>query len=138
MKLGLGALALGLCAAAQAAQPVITNLTWAGAAPKLTIQSDLNFTNLIQCSTNLSQTNWVTLTSYFVTQSPYTDVQVGAPPAACRFYRVKMPRLSIVAPTNTVLIPAGSLTIGDTLDGDTNALPLHTVYVSAFYMETYR
>ena len=64
-------------------------------------------------------------------------MHVGAPPAACRFYRVKMPRLSIVAPTNTVLIPAGSLTIGDTLDGDTNALPPHTTSVSAFCMEPY-
>ena len=33
------------------------------------------------------------------------------------------------------LIPAGSFTMGDTLDGVTSALPLHTVYVSAFYMD---
>ncbi len=35
------------------------------------------------------------------------------------------------------LIPAGSFTMGDSLDGDTNALPLHTVNVSAFYMDKY-
>ena len=33
------------------------------------------------------------------------------------------------------LIPAGNFTMGDTLDGDMSALPLHSVYVSAFYMD---
>lgn len=46
-----------------------------------------------------------------------------------------------VSPTNIVsgmsLIPAGSFTMGDSLDGDVNALPLHSVYVSAFYMDRY-
>ncbi len=41
-------------------------------------------------------------------------------------------------PINMVLIPAGSFTMGDNLDGDTSsALPLHTVFVSAFYMDRY-
>jgi hypothetical protein len=40
-------------------------------------------------------------------------------------------------PSGMALIPAGSFTMGDSLDGDTNALPLHTVYVSAFYMDKY-
>jgi formylglycine-generating enzyme required for sulfatase activity len=35
------------------------------------------------------------------------------------------------------LIPAGSFTMGDNLDGESDALPLHTVYVSAFYMDQY-
>src|ERR1019366_1238886 len=33
------------------------------------------------------------------------------------------------------LIPAGSFTMGDTLDGESDAIPT-TVYVSAFYMDT--
>jgi formylglycine-generating enzyme len=41
------------------------------------------------------------------------------------------------APTGMVLIPAGSFTMGDTLDGDLSALPPHTVHVSAFYMDPY-
>jgi formylglycine-generating enzyme len=37
-----------------------------------------------------------------------------------------------------VLIPAGSFQMGDDLgDGWTNELPVHTVYVSAFYMDKY-
>lgn len=38
-------------------------------------------------------------------------------------------------PAGTVLIPAGSFTMGDTLDGETDALPV-TTYVSGFYMDT--
>jgi formylglycine-generating enzyme required for sulfatase activity len=37
------------------------------------------------------------------------------------------------APTGFALIPAGVFTMGDALDGDSNA-PTHTVTVSAFYM----
>jgi formylglycine-generating enzyme required for sulfatase activity len=40
-----------------------------------------------------------------------------------------------VAPSGMVLIPAGSFQMGDTLDGESDALPLHVVYVSAFYMD---
>jgi len=39
-----------------------------------------------------------------------------------------------------VLIPAGSFTMGNCMDpgeGDSDELPLHTVYVSAFYMDRY-
>ncbi|HXR47372.1 MAG TPA: SUMF1/EgtB/PvdO family nonheme iron enzyme [Candidatus Limnocylindrales bacterium] len=38
-------------------------------------------------------------------------------------------------PPGMALIPAGSFTNGDTLDGETDAIPA-TVYVSAFYMDT--
>jgi formylglycine-generating enzyme required for sulfatase activity len=41
-------------------------------------------------------------------------------------------------PFGMALIPAGSFTMGDCMDdGDFFALPLHTVYVSAFYMDKY-
>ncbi|HZL77742.1 MAG TPA: SUMF1/EgtB/PvdO family nonheme iron enzyme [Candidatus Limnocylindrales bacterium] len=48
-----------------------------------------------------------------------------------------------VAPSGMALIPAGSFTMGDSLNdwptnsGPSNELPLHTVYVSAFYMDKY-
>jgi formylglycine-generating enzyme required for sulfatase activity len=42
------------------------------------------------------------------------------------------------APSGMALIPAGSFTMGDTFnEGWSNELPLHTVYVSAFYMDQY-
>jgi formylglycine-generating enzyme required for sulfatase activity len=40
-------------------------------------------------------------------------------------------------PTNMVFIPSESFTMGDSLDGNSSALPLHTVIVSAFYMDKY-
>ena len=43
----------------------------------------------------------------------------------------------IVAPAGMVLIPAGEFQMGDSLDGMNNALPVHTVYLDAFYMDIY-
>jgi formylglycine-generating enzyme required for sulfatase activity len=40
-------------------------------------------------------------------------------------------------PLRMSLIPAGLFTMGDTLDSDPKALPLHTVYVSGFYLDRY-
>ena len=43
------------------------------------------------------------------------------------------------APSGMTLIPAGSFTMGNCMspsEGDSYELPLHTVYVSAFYMDT--
>ena len=37
--------------------------------------------------------------------------------------------------TSMAIIPAGSFMMGDNLDGDSSALPVHAVYVSTFYME---
>jgi formylglycine-generating enzyme required for sulfatase activity len=39
--------------------------------------------------------------------------------------------------TNMVLIPAGNFIMGDNLDDDTKSQPVHTNYVSAFYMDKY-
>jgi formylglycine-generating enzyme required for sulfatase activity len=43
------------------------------------------------------------------------------------------------APAGMALIPAGSFTMGDCMgDGYSGELPLHAVYVSAFYMDKYK
>ena len=40
------------------------------------------------------------------------------------------------APTGMVLIPAGSFQMGDTFkEGDSDEIPVHTVFVSAVYMD---
>ncbi len=41
------------------------------------------------------------------------------------------------APAGMALIPAGSFQMGDNLDGYSDDLPVHSVYVSAFYMDKY-
>ena len=130
LRLHLAGLTLLAGAAAQSA-PVITNITLA---PRLTIQSDLGDTNQIQYATNLAQSNWVTLTSLVVTQSPYWFADLTAPSAPARFYRVISSATNGV-PAGMALIPAGSYVMGDTLDNETDAIPTHSVYVSAFYMD---
>ena len=139
VSIGLGALALGAGVAAQAAAPVITNITMVGATPRFGVHSDLGITNQIQCCTNLSQTNWVVLTNLLVAQSPYWFVDVAAPPASQRFYRVAALAASTPPPGGMALIPAGSFTMGNCMspsEGYPDELPLHTVNVSAFYMDT--
>ena len=56
-------------------------------------------------------------------------------PATWQFL-VNLARGPLPAPTGMVLIPAGAFTMGDTLDGESDAVPVTNVYVSAFYMDT--
>jgi formylglycine-generating enzyme required for sulfatase activity len=63
-------------------------------------------------------TNWVDYVQLPVTNSVNTNQIIAFNP-----------------PTGMAFIPAGSFTIGDTLDGDSDAIPTN-VYVSAFYMDT--
>ena len=102
--------------------------------PELTIYSDSSVTNTIESTTNLIHANWVVLTNLIVTQSPYFFVDTSATTKQGRFYRVAQPPTP--PPVGMVLIPAGSFTMGDSLDGNTSTAPLHTVDVSDFYMDT--
>jgi formylglycine-generating enzyme required for sulfatase activity len=120
--------------AAQAQAPIITNITMVGATPQFEVLSTVGLTNQIQYSTNLSHTNWVVLTNLLVAQSPYRFVDAGAPPAPHRFYRVAALPAGTPPPSGMALIPAGTFTMGDTLDGESDAIPT-SVYVSAFYMD---
>jgi formylglycine-generating enzyme required for sulfatase activity len=43
---------------------------------------------------------------------------------------------SLTSPPGMALIPAGAFTMGDSLDGESDAIPAVTVTVSAFYMDT--
>ena len=88
---------------------------------------------VLQSSTNLASANWVFATDAApATYGSHTAVTVTHTSAA-RFFRL------ISVPTITAdgmaLIPAGSFTMGDTLDGEGDAIPTN-VYVSAFYMDT--
>jgi formylglycine-generating enzyme required for sulfatase activity len=86
----------------------------------------------LQTSTSLASPNWVAATDAVpVNYGPYTAVSVTNS-SSPRFFR-----LSLVPPTadGMALIPAGSFTMGDTMDGEIDAVPT-SVYVSAFYMDT--
>jgi formylglycine-generating enzyme len=127
-KIGLCVLALWAGAAGRAAADQITDIAMV---PRLAIEGTVGATNKIQYCTNLSQPTWLLLTNLVVAATNYWYVDVTAPPAPARYYRVLGP------PPNLALIPAGSFTMGDNLDGDPQALPVHTVTVSTFFIEKY-
>ena len=74
-------------------------------------------TYTIQKATTLDL-NWVNYVQISVIQRVNTNLLV-----------------SFHLPGGMVFIPAGSFTIGDTLDGESDAIPTNTVDVSAFYMD---
>ncbi len=120
-----------------AGPPAITNLVLLSAGPQLMISSDLGVTNQIQTAERLDQTNWIALTNLLVTQSPYAFLDRVSASVSQRFYRVLA-----ISPANLppgmVVIPAGSFTMGDTFyEGASYELPLHTVYVSALYLDKF-
>lgn len=88
------------------------NITWTNA--------PINGTFIVQTTTSLSPVSWSDWTQVLVTNTT-TSLQL----------------FSLNPPTGMVLIPAGTFTMGDNLDGTPAALPLHTVSVSAFYMDRF-
>jgi formylglycine-generating enzyme len=88
---------------------------------------------VLQSVTNLVSPNWLSATDAFpVNYSSQIAVSVTNVSSA-RFFR-----LSLVPPTadGMAFIPAGSFTMGDTLDEESDAIPPTNVFVSAFYMDT--
>jgi sulfatase modifying factor 1 len=103
--------------------PVATTITAFTADGYMTWTNEItNATFTVQTATSLGgASNWVDYVRMPVTNGVNTSRLIDFNP-----------------PTNMALIPAGSFTMGDTFsEGVTNELPLHTVYVSAFYMDRY-
>ena len=87
-------------------------MTWTNAAPA-------GVTCIIQrASTLAGPSNWVDYVQHEATN-------------ATMAVRVHDPN----PPASMALIPAGSFQMGDNLDGSSDARPVHTVYVGAFYMD---
>ena len=112
---------------AAAQLPVITSFSQNGVLVCSGLQTGTVAT--VQWASSLSgpwQSNWASLASVAVSNNGTITVSVPM------FYRV-------LGRTNSAdgmaLIPAGSFMIGDTLDGEWDAIPTN-VYVSAFYMDT--
>ncbi len=83
---------------------------------------------VLQSVTNLVLPNWLSATDAFpVNYGSHIAVSVTNVSSA-RFFR-----LSLVPPTadGMAFIPAGSFTMGDTLDEESDAIPPTNVYVSA-------
>jgi formylglycine-generating enzyme len=101
----------------------------------ITITGTVNTAYSLQAAINLPETNgWVALTNVVLPTSPWVYIDYAMPRLSQRFYRVVHTN---PPPNNMVLIPAGEFTMGDTFNEYSDALPTHTVYVSAFYMDKY-
>ena len=80
---------------------------------------------VLESATNLSNPNWV----------PAGDAVPVTAVTVLNSSAVRLFRLVAAPPSGMAFIPGGQFTMGDTLDGETNAVPL-TVTVSPFYMDT--
>lgn len=132
------ALLLGLACFAVHGQPSISSVSLSVAGPQFEIYGAVGSTNQILTVSDLTQTNWSALTNITVTQNPYTFMDTVTPAVSQRFYRVIDPNWPAQPPTNMALIPAGTFQMGDTFnEGEYYELPVHTVYISAFYLDKY-
>jgi sulfatase modifying factor 1 len=87
---------------------------------------------VLQSNNSLSSTNWTNVP--LVVQATYgsqTGVTVTNTKQA-NFYRLI--QVPAITSDGMAFIPAGSFTMGDTLDGNSDARPTN-IYVSAFYMD---
>jgi len=133
--IGVGILALGTCGGMVLAQaPVITSFSRDG---KLVCGNLLaGSTATVEWASSLAgpwTNNWAGLDAVKVNSNGVLQANVPM------FYRVR----GVIPSTNNVpagmaLIPAGAFTMGNAMDaaeGDSGELPLHTVTVSAYYMD---
>jgi formylglycine-generating enzyme required for sulfatase activity len=106
----------------------ITNLGIASAGNQSVLFWPTTLPNyVLQSTTNLASPNWVTVSNAV----PANAVCVtNASPA--NFFRL----IQSTTSDGMAFIPAGAFTMGDSLDGESDASPTVTVYVSAFYMDT--
>ena len=105
--------------------PVVTTITtFSGDGYVTWTNAPTNATFTVQTALSLlSPINWVDYVQVPVTNAATTHQLYDPHP-----------------PNGMALIPAGSFTMGNSLDpneGNSDELPLHTVYVSAFYMDKY-
>jgi hypothetical protein len=105
-------------------------------APLLRVEGEPGTVTLIQWASTVGNTNqWNTITSVVLGAEAFVWSDTDGTQAGRRFYRAVDQSTIPVVTTGMALVPAGDFTMGDSLDGGSSALPLHTVTVSAFYMD---
>jgi formylglycine-generating enzyme required for sulfatase activity len=109
--------------------PLQAQLNIAPAANQTVLYWTTTATNcVLQSTTNLASPTWVTATD--AVQVTAFTVSNTSP---ARFFRLA-PNTDATA--GMAIIPAGAFTMGDNLDGESDAIPTVSVTVSAFYMDT--
>jgi sulfatase modifying factor 1 len=129
------AFTLASSSTAQTNAPRITSAVWTNGAFSLAWTNSGTNAVTIERRTSLASGSWTAIGSNNVAGA-HSDTNT---PVGSAFYRLRMVTGSN-APANMALIPAGSFSMGDALgdeDFDDDELPVHTVNVSAFYMDKY-
>ncbi len=113
------------------AQTSNVNLGIAAAGNHVVLSWPASVTNyILQSATNLSPAAWSNVSPAPVVVNSQNTV-TNSISGRQQFYRLSQ----VAAPSGMALIPAGVFTIGDTLDGESDAIPA-SVSVSAFHMDT--
>lgn len=117
-----------------AAPPIETALS-IELVPKITVHGENGTTWRVEWSTTLGPgAVWHTLTNLTLGLEDRATVDLASGSSE-RFYRAVSSAPS--AAVNMALVPAGSFQMGDSLGDGFDVAPVHTVTVSAFYMDKY-
>jgi len=141
LKLGLTALAFGMCVATFGQNPTIATITLSGTDLELsgsTGQSGGTYFVLSSTSVPLPLSQWARVASNVLGSSGNFTITVTnafIPSSQQRFYILQLQSQPAAGPAGMALIPAGEFTMGDTLDGESDAIPI-SVTVAGFYMDT--
>ena len=133
-------LVLALLAGTHRAHPAAVQMGIKPAGKNVLLSWPATATNyVLQSTTNLAPASWLTVSNVVpvLVNNSFTVTVTNT--ARARFFRLYNTNTTTV-PTGMALIPAGSFTMGNCMDpneGMDYELPLHTVYVSAFYMDQY-
>src|ERR1019366_7254105 len=122
---------LGLIMVGRATAQIVTNLTIIRSAANVILTWPTNATGFtLQSTANLvSPAVWTTVVPGPVAVNGNNTV-TNPISGTQQFYRLSPPAI----PSGMALIPAGTFTMGDNLDGESDAIPTN-VTVSAFYMD---
>src|ERR1039457_230891 len=123
---------LGLIMVGRATAQIVTNLTIIRSAANVILTWPTNATGFtLQSTTNLgSPAVWTTVVPGPVVVNGNNTVPSPIS-GSQKFYRLSQSAIR----SGMALIPAGSFTMGDSLDGESDATPTVSVTVSAFYMD---
>jgi formylglycine-generating enzyme required for sulfatase activity len=135
-------LALALLAGAHRAHSAAVQMGIKPAGKNVLLSWPATATNyVLQSTTNLAPANWLTVSNVVpvLVNNSFTVTVTNT--ARARFFRLY--NIIPIASPDMALIPAGSFTMGNCMDPNEGGadssyeLPLHTNYVSAFYMDQY-
>jgi formylglycine-generating enzyme required for sulfatase activity len=102
-----------------------------------TISWATNISVVVESCTNLAHPVWSPLATNTLPGGSFYFSDPQWLNYSSRFYRLRSTSNNAPFTSDGVaLIPAGSFMLGDTLDGEPDAIPIVTVNVSAFYMDT--